>query len=158
MEALPDLTKLGEHGGVRALVHFPPLGWPEWPLGVQLQDRQVLLQERLGRGWQLFAYRDGIRLWAADNAERLWPGLCADAAAQFFLALCHAHEVDVPLNSLESLRLLHLAADQGFAPAQTQLALHFEEGREVKQNTDEALRWYTRSAEAGFVLAQAVCD
>jgi hypothetical protein len=40
------------------------------------------LQERLGRGWQLFSYRDGIRLWAADNAERLWPGLCADAAAE----------------------------------------------------------------------------
>src|ERR1700686_864697 len=75
-------------------------------------------------------------------------------AAQFFLGLCHANEIAVPLNSLEALRLFQLAADAGFAPAQTQLALQYEEGRDVKQSMDEAVRWYTRSAEAGFVLAQ----
>src|SRR5437867_10461868 len=67
-----------------------------------------------------------------------------DAAAQFFLALCHAHEIGAPLNALEALRLFQLSAEQGFSPAQMQLALHYEEGREVKQNMAEALRWYTR--------------
>ena len=66
------------------------------------------------------------------------------AAAQFFLGLCHAHDIAAPLNSLEALRLFQLSAEQGFPPAQTQLALQHEEGREVKQNTEEALRWYTR--------------
>lgn len=40
------------------------------------------LQERLAQRWQLFYYRNGIRLWAADRAERLCPGLCSDAAAE----------------------------------------------------------------------------
>src|SRR5437899_1753651 len=75
-------------------------------------------------------------------------------AAQFFLGLCHAYEVAVPLDSLEALRLVQLSAEAGFPPAQTQLALQYEEGREVKSNPTEAMRWYTRSAEAGFVLAQ----
>ena len=75
-------------------------------------------------------------------------------AALFFLGLCYAHDIAVPANALESLRLVQLAANAGFPPAQTQLALQYEEGRDVKQDTDEALRWYTRSADAGFVLAQ----
>ncbi|MBI3822015.1 MAG: sel1 repeat family protein, partial [Planctomycetes bacterium] len=77
-----------------------------------------------------------------------------DPAAQFFLALCYAHDIAAPLDSLESLRLMQLSANAGFPPAQTQLGLQFEEGRDVNQNLDEAVRWYTRSAEAGFVLAQ----
>src|SRR5437764_616264 len=110
-----------------------------------LQDYQNAILDKGFAGQANFIRERGSRLDAWQHGAKQ-----GDAAAQFFLALCHAHEVGVPLNSLESLRLLHLAADQGFAPAQTQLALHFEEGREVKQNTDEALRWYTRSAEAGF--------
>ena len=42
--------------------------------------RQFLL-ERVSRVWRLFYYRDGIRLWAADQAERLWPGWCPETAA-----------------------------------------------------------------------------
>jgi hypothetical protein len=38
--------------------------------------------ERLARAWQLYYYSEGIGLWAADRAERLYPGLCPDAAAQ----------------------------------------------------------------------------
>jgi hypothetical protein len=40
------------------------------------------LAERVSRCWSLYYYRHGIRLWAADHAERLWPGFCPDAALQ----------------------------------------------------------------------------
>jgi len=38
--------------------------------------------ERLAHLWSLYSYRNGIRLWAADQAERLWPGVCPDAALE----------------------------------------------------------------------------
>jgi hypothetical protein len=37
---------------------------------------------RLARPWNLFYFRNGIRLWAADRLERLWPGTCPQAAAE----------------------------------------------------------------------------
>jgi hypothetical protein len=40
------------------------------------------LSEHVARSWSLYYYRQGIRLWAADHAERLWPGFCPDAARQ----------------------------------------------------------------------------
>lgn len=38
--------------------------------------------ERLTGAWKLMQYRDGIRLWAADKVENLWPGLCPEVAAE----------------------------------------------------------------------------
>jgi hypothetical protein len=32
--------------------------------------------------WGLYAYRDGIRLWAADQAERICPGACPEVAGE----------------------------------------------------------------------------
>src|SRR6478609_1986534 len=111
-------------------------------------DVQRLLGIILDKGFS--GYAQFLRENAADRLDAWKQGAAAnDAAAQFFLALHHAH--DAMPNPLESLRLLQLAAEQGFAPAQTQLALHFEEGREIKLDMAEAVRWYTRSAEAGFV-------
>jgi hypothetical protein len=40
------------------------------------------VSERLARLWHLHYYRNGIRLWAADFADRHWPGLCPGAAAE----------------------------------------------------------------------------
>jgi hypothetical protein len=40
------------------------------------------LQERLARGCALCYWRDGIRRWAADEAEALCPGFCPDAARE----------------------------------------------------------------------------
>jgi hypothetical protein len=45
------------------------------------------LRERLGRLWSLSYYRNGIRLWAADQAEHLWPGLFPEAATEARTAL-----------------------------------------------------------------------
>jgi hypothetical protein len=38
--------------------------------------------ERVARAWQLYYHSEGIRLWAADRAERLRPGLCPELAAE----------------------------------------------------------------------------
>jgi hypothetical protein len=40
------------------------------------------VQGRLARAWQLFQYRNGIRLWAADLVEHVCTGLCPEAAAE----------------------------------------------------------------------------
>jgi hypothetical protein len=40
------------------------------------------LEGRLERLWQLYRYRNGIRLWTADKMEQLWPGACPTAAAE----------------------------------------------------------------------------
>jgi hypothetical protein len=37
--------------------------------------------------WNLYSYRYGIRLWAADEVERLCPGVCPEAAAAARMAL-----------------------------------------------------------------------
>src|SRR5262245_43828151 len=75
--------------------------------------------------------------WTAGSAQ-------GNPLGQFFLGLCYSFETAVSLDRAEAVRLFRLAAEQGCAPAQTQLALHFEEGREVDQDMEEALSWYTR--------------
>jgi hypothetical protein len=40
------------------------------------------LQSRLGHSWQLFRYRDGIRLWAADLLDSAFPGAAPESAAE----------------------------------------------------------------------------
>jgi hypothetical protein len=40
------------------------------------------IEGQLSHLWQLYYYRNGIRLWAADQVERLRPGLCPEAAAE----------------------------------------------------------------------------
>jgi hypothetical protein len=39
-------------------------------------------RQRLSDSWNLFHFRNGIRLWAANCLDRLWPGLCPAAAAE----------------------------------------------------------------------------
>ena len=40
------------------------------------------LQSRLGDCWAAFRYRHGIRMWAAFEADRIWPGCCPDTTRQ----------------------------------------------------------------------------
>jgi hypothetical protein len=44
-------------------------------------------QQRVESLWKLSFYRYGIRLWAADEAERFYPGVCPEAAATARTAL-----------------------------------------------------------------------
>lgn len=59
------------------------------------------LRGRLNRAWNLFHFRNGIRLWAADQIEQLWPGACPEAAAEARDGLRYAAA---------------LRGDNGFAP------------------------------------------
>ena len=47
-----------------------------------------------------------------------------------------------------------MAADQGFAAAQYNLAFMYEDGRGVQQDEREAARWYRRAAGQSYVDAQ----
>lgn len=49
---------------------------------------------------------------------------------------------------------LRLAAANGDASAEFQVASRFADGKGVSQNFEEAIKWYTRSAGRGFALAQ----
>jgi hypothetical protein len=40
------------------------------------------VQGRVEGLWQLYRYRNGIRLWAANQVEQLRPGLCPEAATE----------------------------------------------------------------------------
>ncbi|MGI9477821.1 MAG: tetratricopeptide repeat protein [Hyphomicrobiaceae bacterium] len=49
---------------------------------------------------------------------------------------------------------LRLAAANGEASAEFQVAARFADGKGVKQDFDAAIKWYTRAAGRGFALAQ----
>lgn len=54
----------------------------------------------------------------------------------------------------EAVRLYRQAADQGFAPAQNNLAWLYEHGKAMKQSDQEAARLYRLAADQGFAPAQ----
>jgi hypothetical protein len=72
-----------EPHGVRSLIDTGDL--VEW-----LRDRpqsaawaaRHFAQSRLERAWQLYRYRNALRLWAADQVEQVFPGVCPQAAAE----------------------------------------------------------------------------
>ena len=59
------------------------------------------------------------------------------------------------IDETEKARLIH-AAERGNAQAQFELGARYRGGREgFERNSTEAVRWYRRSAEQGFTLAQS---
>ncbi len=54
----------------------------------------------------------------------------------------------------DALRLLRLAADQGYAPAETGLGAVYESGDLVARDIPQAIRWYTKAADQGDWIAQ----
>jgi uncharacterized protein len=52
------------------------------------------------------------------------------------------------------VRWYHLAADQGYAAAQSNLGAMYDRGEGVPQNYREALKWYRMSADQGNAMAQ----
>lgn len=64
------------------------MGWDDLPRWILYRPRSAewgvrhFLQGRLTRLWQLYAFRNGIRLWAADQLDHYAPGLCPEAAAE----------------------------------------------------------------------------
>jgi TPR repeat protein len=48
-----------------------------------------------------------------------------------------------------------LSAEQGYALAESNLGLMYEEGQGVKQNYEEAIKWYRLAAKQGLAGAQS---
>ena len=60
----------------------------------------------------------------------------------------------VPQDYAEAVKWYHLAAEQGYAPAQDSLGDMYFEGFGVPQDDAEALKWYRLAAEQGMPQAQ----
>ena len=60
----------------------------------------------------------------------------------------------MPQDDAEAVRWYHLAAEQGHATAQYNLAVAYDTGRGVPQDDAEAVRWYRLAAEQGNATAQ----
>jgi TPR repeat protein len=75
-----------------------------------------------------------------------------EARAQFALGIKLGREAGVRRE--EPTEWLRKAADQGFAPAQTELAGRYLQGSGVPRDASEAAKWLSRAAEAGDAMAQ----
>ena len=71
-------------------------------------------------------------------------------------SVMYEHGTGVQQDHAESARLYRLAADQGEARAQFNLALMYEDGTGVPQDHAEAARLYRLAADLGHAGAQAV--
>ena len=106
-----------------------------------------------GYGEGMAAYKNG------DYATALkeWKPLAAqgNAAAQTFLGTMYANGQGVPQDYKEGLKWLRLAADQGDAFAQLNLAMTYENGPQgIPQDYKEAAKWYRLAADQGHAGAQ----
>ena len=100
-----------------------------------------------------------VVIWHKKAAEQNY------APAQFYLGLIYQEGLPVVAPSPEKTVELYIKAaspnseatipyKQGYAPAQHQLAEMYSKGEEVRQDIEEAIKWYKRAAEQGFVLSQ----
>jgi hypothetical protein len=105
-----------EPNGPAVLMEWSDL--PQWlrsrPEAAEWGIRQFLM-ERLARCWQLYYYRRGIRLWAADQAERVLPGSFAELAILAregirYQAAMHSSQGFAPWPRFQTQRLDHLKA------------------------------------------------
>jgi TPR repeat protein len=99
---------------------------------------------------------------AADNWYRKAAGQDF-APAEYFLAQSLRPAALIPQGGTEASRLLHRAAEQGFAPAQFELGMFsvltpFLQALGARQQTSadaEAAQWLRKAADAGYAPAQA---
>jgi hypothetical protein len=80
--------------------------------GVAGRSARHWTRAAVGRIWNLHRYRNGIRLWAADRFDGLWPGPFADAAAEARTGLAFSAA---------------LRRDDGFAPRPDAQLRRFDE-------------------------------
>jgi TPR repeat protein len=119
----------------------------------------------------------GFAQSAADFAEQKKKAEEGDAVAQFNIAVFYENGLGVPKNSAEAQKWFRKAEDQrmlglsrtlpdfadtekkaeaGDAFAQQNLGVMFQNGINVKQDTDEAVKWYRKAADQGNVNAQVI--
>jgi len=94
---------------------------------------------------------DQIETERAEAACRLAVGEQTSPRLQYELAraLEAGHK-----SVTEAAHLYRLAADEGFAPAQSNLGLLYENGAGVDQSYQEAVRFYRLASDQGFAPAQ----
>ena len=73
---------------------------------------------------------------------------------EFNLACCYSSASSTSYNFKESVRLLRLSVEKGYAPAQAGLGRAYRHGVEVKSDLDEAIKWFTLAVEQGDVSSQ----
>jgi TPR repeat protein len=94
-----------------------------------------------------------------------WPRICLVVIAAFMLSIwAHSSAIAGPFEDGEiayytgdyptALKLLQPLADQGHAAAQLDIANMYENGRGVKQDNAEAVKWTLKAAERGNADAQ----
>ncbi len=95
--------------------------WVEWvrtkPESAEWVTRHFV-QGRLAKCWAAFRYRHGIRMWAAETADRWLPGCCPEAAKE-------AGEL---LRYSETLRAGH-----GYAPAEGFVTGNYDEAKATER-------------------------
>ena len=64
--------------------------------------------------------------------------------------------ISVSQDYQEALKWFRLAANQGYAGAQSSIGVMYAKGEGVSQNYEEALKWFRLAAEQGIASTQAV--
>jgi len=84
-----------------------------------------------------------------------------NAEAQFYVGLMYDNGEGVPqdyrqvvTHVQQAMAWYRKSAEQGFAPAQTNLGILLETGGQIERNYKEAASWYRKAAEQGNAAAQ----
>lgn len=79
----------------------------------------------------------------------------ADSAERHYLkGFCLYNGVGTAQNSEEAVKSFQTSAEQGFAPAQSNLGGYYFFGQGVTKNSVTAAEWWTKAAEQGLAVAQ----
>ena len=90
-----------------------------------------------------------------NNAELVANAKAGNARAQMLVADCYLNGTNgVKKNYKEAVKWYRLAAEQGLAVAQYNLAFCYYNGYGVSQSYAEAVKWYRLAAEQGDATAQ----
>jgi TPR repeat protein len=77
-----------------------------------------------------------------------------DPWAHFWLSRLCASGLGMPKDDVMAVKFARIAAEAGYAPAQSGLGFFYSVGRGVEQDHQEALKWLTLAAENGDAGAQ----
>lgn len=119
----------------------------KYTMGVSKEERAKHFPDRSRRSFVKNSVKKAI------EGETL-KAINGDCEAQFKTGLAHQTGVMVPRNSAEALKWYTLAAEQGSAPAMSNIgSIYSFGGHGVKKDSEAALHWFTRAAKAGDVTA-----
>ena len=125
-----------------------------WRLVSNIQDASPLIQFYVG---MCYAKGRGGAPCDIEKALQLWQAAAkhGNAGAQYELGICHLHGNGVDVNPTEGMRWVRLAADQGYADAQTDVGLWYFWGENgIARDYAQAVKWWQLAAEQGNVEAQ----